>query len=261
MSEPLVCAIMLTKGRPAMARRAVECFRRQTYANKVLLVFDNGAQPSDLGLIFNVQRVEEATLIQDESRKVQYVHVPTVPRHNTIGHKRNAANDLPGALGLDVDILVHFDDDDWSHPNRIAEQVALLQASGADAVGYNEMLFWRTRVMVDDRAMPDGYGEAWLYRNTIPHCTLGTSLMYTRSSWEKSPFPGKSVGEDLEFCKRREVVSVSAMHSDGQPRMVASIHGGNSSGGYDLEYLISHGSLEWKRQPDWDDKLRGLMAL
>ena len=40
MTHPLVCAIMLTRDRPAMAARAVECFRRQTYERKFLVVFD-----------------------------------------------------------------------------------------------------------------------------------------------------------------------------------------------------------------------------
>lgn len=55
----------------------------------------------------------------------------------SIGALRNEAN-----RSTDCDIICHWDSDDWSHPDRIAEQVALLQSSGAECVGYNEMLFW-----------------------------------------------------------------------------------------------------------------------
>ena len=62
----------------------------------------------------------------------------------TIGTKlRNFAGEANGPAWM-PEILIHWDDDDYSHPNRIAEQVALLQSSGADAtVGFREMLFWR----------------------------------------------------------------------------------------------------------------------
>ena len=44
MNQPTVCAIMLTAHRPEYARRAAECFRRQTYdpARRMLLVLDTG---------------------------------------------------------------------------------------------------------------------------------------------------------------------------------------------------------------------------
>ena len=137
-----------------MAARAVRAFREQTYKNKRLLVFDTGQrdQPSP----------------PDEG--ISYWHRPewigTTP---TIGALRNVANGLTKA-----DIIVTWDSDDVSHPNRIAEQVAHLQSSGADVVGYNELLFWREP-------------QAWLYkapRGTAP----GTSLCYKRSTWERKPF-------------------------------------------------------------------------
>ena len=63
------------------------------------------------------------------------------PRHPEQGdHTLRSARE-----GHAADILVHLDDDDYSHPNRIAEQVVLLQSSGADCVGYREMLFWQNR--------------------------------------------------------------------------------------------------------------------
>jgi len=50
--------------------------------------------------------------------------------------------------------------------------------------------------------------------------------------------------------------------NDGDlPMMVARIHAGNSKRqNYQLEELIQRGSLEWKRVPNWDEKLKGLMV-
>src|SRR5258708_3294771 len=68
-----------------------------------------------------------------------------------IGTLRNEAN-----AQVDADIICHFDSDDWSHPNRIAEQIAQLQSSGAECVGYNEMLFWDTASNVEYPTLANG---------------------------------------------------------------------------------------------------------
>jgi len=254
MTEPLVCAVMLTRNRPELARRTVECFRSQTYQNKYLLVFDSGEEKLVLGNM-NEHRVWDAGFAGE-----------------SIGALRNEANRRARA-GAPPDVFVHWDDDDWSHPNRIAEQVALLQSSGADAVGYNEMLFWRARVA--NRALEIGF-EAWLYRNRSPRYALGTSLCYWGKTWEAKPFPDlpknkQSSGEDTIWIQGLDVkavtslplMSVEEFRKAGPPvkllehqvRMIARIHGANSQS-YDIERMIAGGSTEWTRVPPWDERVR-----
>ncbi len=163
----------------------------------------------------------------------------------SIGRLRNEANASAG----NVDILVHFDSDDVSHPNRIAEQVALLQSSGAECVGYNEMLFWADASQVHFVGMtptcvscacgnryPRTYGrcnkcetyppdaEAWLYRAggcaaLATNYAIGTSLCYWRRTWEQFPFPDYSPGcDDLYWSagdekKGRRAVKIEAISS------------------------------------------------
>jgi hypothetical protein len=173
----------------------------------------------------------------------------------SIGWLRNEANtSFPS-----VDIIAHFDDDDWSHPNRLTEQVALLQASGADAVGYNEMLFWRNQLW------DGGPGDAWLYSNPRPNYALGTSLCYWRKAWERSPFTDgpkpEGTSEYHHWFKQGGVTVASKSSfggSEGEPRMVARIHGKNF-GAYDIEKQIAGGSREWKRVPSWDARVRSIL--
>ncbi len=276
MNQPAVCAIMLTRDRPEMAKRAVECFRTQTYPNKSLSIFSSAPELCGLPVKI-VNRVEPAT----------------------IGEMRNEANlrirDMeyegkPVAAEFIPDILIHWDDDDWSHPSRIAEQVALLQASGADAVGYNEMLFWREPTQAGLRIGPGSveyFGQAWIYRGTI----LGTSLCYWRSAWERRPFEAKSRGEDTTWLQgvkskgvssfvgcsiavplidvsagglagpisthREYVAGIPEVH--GKPRMIAGIHGGNTSDAYD-EYSMLEAPHHWRRAPEWDNYCAEAMA-
>ena len=170
------------------------------------------------------------------------------------------------------DILIHFDDDDWSHPERISEQVALLESSGADVVGYREMLLWR-----------EGPGEAWIYSNPDPRYALGTSLCYWRKTWERKPFEATSNGEDTKFitglncvgkssfpgeppetAKRRGLPDGSTVmkYDIDEPRMIARIHAGNTSNQYaqnllDISNRVKGGP--WRRVPEWDAYTRSIM--
>lgn len=238
MSEPTVACVMLSRCRPEMVKRAWASYRKQTYADRVMVQYDNDGGKS-------------------------------------IGALRNTANALTGC-----DIICHWDSDDWSHPNRIAEQVALLQSSGAECVGYDEMLFWRDPTTGDKEifarvarragmpeSMPD-WGEAWLYRENGSHgvkgYAIGTSMCYWRKTWEQFPFPDYSAGCDDWYwatgdmkkgMRAVRIVSESSCGLDMKPRMIASVHGGNTCANF-----VS-GAREWSRVPEWDAYCRETMKL
>lgn len=282
MSQPSVCAILLTADRPEMTRQAVECFRAQTYANKRLYVYDSGEVPV-------------IDSLPDEFPKDGIVYHRTVRNGRTVGVLRNDANDW--AADLDPrhpEILAHWDSDDYSHPNRIAEQVQLLQSSGADVVGYNEMLFWRkpkcedckfgSPIIESDESgewhgtalgphLCRGAGEAWLYSNKNPHYALGASLCYWRHVWERKPFDATSIGEDEKFIRGLKVAAVSSIPADRplivptpviqlahdkEPRMIARIHGTNTSTAYSPRKMEK--ASEWRRVAEWDSYCQGVFA-
>src|SRR5580658_7482615 len=242
MNEPLVCAVMLTKDRPEMLRRAVQSFRAQTYPNKRLLIYDTGKEQDSIAELYGNET---------HFRCFWNAHRGML----SIGALRNEASGHADDMPNDPEILINWDDDDWSHPNRISEQVAHLQASGADVVGYNELLF-RRRVQVPN-VEPDLFEyEVWLYRNR--NARAETSFCYWRKTWERKPFPDGpkkgptgeySGGEGYQWCQGLKVETVSAMCDE--PRLVASIHGANTMS-YDIEGMIARGSDNWKRVPAWD---------
>jgi len=250
MSNPSVCAVMLTADRAELARQAVECFRRQTYdpIRRTLLIFDSGNDTDWYDSRCDVEN-EFHAIIDTQGM-----------RQRSIGTLRNEANEYAGG----PEVLIHWDSDDLSHPNRIAEQVALLQSSGADVVGYNRMLFWRERLYDDGR--PEGpieWGEAWIYTGEI----LGTSLAYWRKTWERTPFAANHIlNEDGGFvnevrAKGGKVVAVDSIVQEDQgrigyltPRMIARIHQGNASNPA-YRTLKTH-SNHWQRVPQWDSYCR-----
>lgn len=253
---------MLTRDRPALAAKAVKCFEAQTYKNKRLVIFDTGT----------------GDIVRHHGH-FQHCELGGSPK--TIGALRNEANAFAKP---DEEILIHWDDDDWSHPNRIAEQVALLQASGADCVGMNEMLFWRTseapHALSEEPDTWDG-DQAWLYRFPVTKPTIGSSLCYWRRVWERKPFMdlpkpvfpgalggiGDNRGEDRMFIEGLKVAAVSSLFGikiygglntidDKTPRMIARIHGGNTKT-YNIEE--SNGDT-WKRVPEWDKRVREILG-
>lgn len=288
--EPLVCAILLTRDRPEMAARAVRSFREQTYQNKRLYVYDTGKTPCTDALPdgypdFNI---------------VYHRGLPDEPV--TIGMLRNRANwwgIRPSSTSEpDAEIIIHFDDDDYSHPHRIAEQVAFLQSSGADVVGYDELLFWRNLASGGWSEQSSGgwSGEAWLYsHNRVPNRHApGTSFCYWRKTWERKQFNPQlprrgGTGEDYAWLNEGgwcpELATMSSIpqtevrwteHPDtcdcglcgpgqrrvvsgpwpGSPRLIASIHGGNT-----MPYGPEKYPDNWKRVPEWDAYCRERMAL
>lgn len=248
MNQPLVCCVCLTADRPAMVKRAVACFEAQTYKRKALLILDTGSVPS---LPYSDQRC--------------HVNAPEF-RGETIGSLRNRANDLAVSYVLsrhrdtDTALFTHWDDDDWSHPNRLAEQVALIESDPAlDAVGYSDMLFWDS-----SEASARGIGltlpkeEAWLYTSTSSYL-LGTSLLYRRAAWERKPFEHVDQGEDRRWLAGLRTMGDTSLRSwkgsFSHGLMIASIHGANTSS------RIDPASENFRRVPEWDAHCRQVMAL
>ncbi len=262
MNEPKVAVIMLVDGRHDMAHRAIRSFMEQTYRPVKMIAYETvrGSHTPLLKTAHYGPFVGHAMLCEP-------------PASIKIGELRNRANDI----AKDADILIHWDSDDVSHPLRIEEQVALLRSSGADVVGYSDMLFWRGNDAPHHIAEePDTWDgeQAWLYQNNDRgrYC-LGTSLCYWRKVWEAKPFNPKlperrgGTGEDTEWLRGLKCVAVSSLgpsyESDRltpdtmSPRMVASIHGSNTQ---DYKGIEKSGN-SWTRVPEWDSYCRKVMEL
>lgn len=222
-----VCCVLLADGRPAMVSRAIRSFHNQSYQDKRLVILDSG----------------EDALPFTPHPDVHVTRLGSGPKRS-IGELRNIANAMAIIRGPlpPNEVIAHWDSDDHSHAERLTEQVAHLETSGAQAVGYHNMIFWDSTK-----------DQAWLFSSPNQKYCLGTSLLYWRSTWERIPFPHKSVGEDTEFCLRVKTSAVSSLGKE--PRMIASIHDSNTSS------KIIPGAREWTRLPRMDEVIGKVMAL
>ncbi len=180
---------------PAFKERIEACFHSQTYENKV------------------------------------WAYWNTVGMKWTVGKLRNMLIDA--AVDKSFDIIAHFDQDDWSAPTRLAEQVAFMQRNGAQVVGYGDMPFYDI-----DR------DKVLFYDSRNPRYALGTSLLYRREVWEKHPFPdatpedtvwqnGLPKGSVLSESSVQPSVTFTPMNvpltKPMRLMMVQTIHKGNAS--------------------------------
>jgi glycosyltransferase involved in cell wall biosynthesis len=205
MNGPLVTCVCITRNRRAWLPQAIACFELQTYVNRELLIVADGEDVSDL--------------ISSEDSRIRLLCCGTPL---LIGPKRNWANER--AQG---ELIAHWDDDDYSAPGRLTDQVARLEQTGEAVTGYYSMKF------------TDGVNW-WRYVNSSLDSghALGTSLLYRREYWESHPFGDFKTGEDQIFSVRahqENQLTAADASSDLEPRctaqdlMYGSIHAGNTS--------------------------------
>lgn len=98
-----ICAVMVTgkPGREYLARMAIRAFQQQRYQAKRLLIVNDG------------------TPLLAES--IEGIRELIVPPGNTLGRLRNIALE---SMDPGIDLVVQWDDDDYSHPQRLRWQAS-----------------------------------------------------------------------------------------------------------------------------------------
>jgi|SRR5271157_410284 len=186
----LVTAVMLTRNRPQYVPLAIAQFLDQTYANCELMILDDGDP-----------------VVVPQHPRIAYRHLD---KTQTIGGKRNIGCGLASG-----DVIVNWDDDDWSHSDRIATQVARLQSSGKQLTGYNELLYWNE---------PDGKTYKFVCKEPY---AAGSSQCFYRAWWEGHRYPNIQSGEDQAMSMMAAKAGQLDCQDGGQ-MLVARAHFGNT---------------------------------
>jgi len=148
-------------------------------------------------------------LVPTDDPSIRLIHLD---RADPIGDKRNF-----GCERADGEIIVHFDDDDWSAPGRVADQVARLATCAKAVTGYRRLRF------------TDG-PSWWLYKG-MPESVPGTTQCYRRDWWERHHFPRVQLAEDIQFAQAAHAAGEldRGPGPDAGELMYATIHAQNTS--------------------------------
>jgi glycosyltransferase involved in cell wall biosynthesis len=170
---PLVSVILTTRDRPSLVPVAIACYRQQTYANKELIVVDDGER-------FPV----DASTVEAVGGRLLRI-APGMP----LGAKLNCG--VEAARGS---LCQKMDDDDWYAPDFLAAMMA-------------ELMRHRRKVCTPAFAflMPFLFFELarWEIRRSVSSNVPGATLLFFREDWAHRPFRAVRFDEDSWFVLDR----------------------------------------------------------
>lgn len=165
---------MITANRAQLVQRSAQCFSSQTYANKELVVIDDGSV--DL----------EPILQKFAPNQYKYIRLEKMEGQN-LGFLRNLG--LKEATG---EYIAQWDDDDWYHPERLSMQISILE-NGFDACCLHATLMHLNTELYLNQP----------YVGLLPNGVPGTIVHRNNSD---ARYPLEPRGEDttfLDFWMRR----------------------------------------------------------
>lgn len=128
LRSPLISCICITRARPELLARSINCFRMQTWTNKELVILYEDD---------DCKTREYLTNIRDSNIRILRVKAnPKIP----LGELRNI-----GIRASEGSLFCQWDDDDWHHPERLAAQYAYLRGNRADACLLNHLLVYDSK--------------------------------------------------------------------------------------------------------------------
>ncbi|CAN5182881.1 hypothetical protein BH09PSE3_BH09PSE3_22940 [soil metagenome] len=137
ISGPSVSCVMVSRGVGFPASQAIDCFRRQSYANRELVIVTS-VRDSAVGRL----------VAELGDPMIRYFEV----EDRALGELRNF-----GVARATGDFIAHWDDDDLYHPDRLSLQMAAIAATGAKACFLSRLLLW----WPERELLRVSYGRAW----------------------------------------------------------------------------------------------------
>jgi glycosyltransferase involved in cell wall biosynthesis len=218
-SPNLVSCIMPTRNRADFVLQSITYFQRQTYANRELIIVDDGTD--DLA-----QRLPA-------DPRIRYLRVTA---GMSIGAKRNLACEQ--AHGV---IIAQWDDDDWYAPARLEQQIAPLLAGTAAITG-----------LITGTIFDLPRWEFWrcnnaLHRRLFCEDVHGGTLVYRRDVWARhARYPDCSLAEDAQFLRQAIRRGMRLFRIPGEALFVYLRHASNSWAFQCGQYIDPSG---WQRIP------------
>jgi len=127
---PCISCVCVTRKKPALLQRAINCFAAQTYGHKELVIVFEDDDNLTAGFI-------EKNRLQWQ-KNIRVVCVKTTPKIS-LGRLRNL-----GIKAAEGQYICQWDDDDWYHKDRLLTQYNALVAANRDGAIMTRWLVFDT---------------------------------------------------------------------------------------------------------------------
>jgi glycosyltransferase involved in cell wall biosynthesis len=226
---PLVSVILTTRDRPRLLPVALACFEHQTYANRELIVVDDGAS-------------YPANLPATEASSIMHIRLASgTPLGIKLNHGVDAAR---GSL------CMKMDDDDWYGPDYLQSSVSALLASRR-YVCVPAVVFHLGFLFFDLRT--------WRIHESAGYNAPGATLLFAKDDWRRRPFRPLPTDEDVWFYRDQIKAGAMPLPIDSKETFVAIRHRGHAGtfghtwthqlDGVTLEQYLEE-RPEYPRRPD-----------
>jgi glycosyltransferase involved in cell wall biosynthesis len=170
-AAPLVSVVLTTRDRPRLLPIALACFHHQSYADRELIVVDDG----------------EAFPVDRDLAAHPMVRVIRVPPGTPLGVKLN--HGIEAGSGR---LCMKMDDDDWYAPDYLETSVSALLESQRQAcrpivVLHMGFLFFELKT--------------WKLHESIENNAPGATLLFSKDDWSHRPFRPVPTDEDVWFYR------------------------------------------------------------
>lgn len=196
-SHPLISCLTITRSRPALLKRAIDCFNSQNYLNKELIILfeEDDKQTSEFIRSTSLSNNIRVIIVKKESEK-------------KLGDLRNIA--IQNATG---EFICQWDDDDWYSCNRLQYQYDALLASGKEACVLTQWILFHT---TDQKAY-------------VSHARLWEgSILCRKETIMQRPYLSKSRGEDTDVISLLDTKGLLHHMNDAPHLYIYNFHGQNT---------------------------------
>jgi glycosyltransferase involved in cell wall biosynthesis len=228
ISFPKVSCVCTTKGRSDLIVKSIQCYLKQIYPNKELVIVSQGDDDSNNQISNYIKSLE-----RDD------ISFFVVPKIASLGSMRNTSVELSKG-----ELICQWDDDDLYHPERIMTQFQAIRSNSANtAAAYHDFLklFSHTQEL---------YWCDWSKEHEYSHRFLCGSIMFYKKIFHMYEVfypeigPQSSCEEDLNVLEKLINKGKIAPITAGN-QYVYVYHGSNT---YELEHHKLAIDIRWGKK-------------
>lgn len=164
---PVISCVCVTRNKPVLLKRAIECFLAQSYKRKELIIVCESDDPGSIALA--------GAISEGAGEEIRVVTVNAVPK-TTLGELRNI-----GIKAASGEFICQWDDDDWYHKDRLMAQCYALREHGRDGAILTQWLVF------DDLEKKAYISNMRLWEG---------SILCRKTTLQLMPYERKHLGED-----------------------------------------------------------------